>query len=473
MNLFDFVWISAFVLLVAVIFLTVKYRGQLLRNHELAARLGPIVDLDAEVRRVRQELDALATERERAGSEERDRRQKLNAQYAQAKSTYDHLSREVALLEENLEDMSFGLYTPHYTFESSESYKQELGRVFERKKVMIQAGRAAVCDTTWTVGGSSREGERMVKQSMKLMLRAFNGETDAAVAKVTWNNVTRMEERIRRAFDAINKTGTVHQIHITPQYMDLALAELRLTYEFAAKRREEQEAQRELRERMREEERAQRDFERAEKEAADEQTRYEKALVKARADVEAATGAELARATERLAEVEKRLAEAQAKMQRAMSMAQQTRCGYVYVISNLGAFGDNMHKIGMTRRLDPLDRVRELGDASVPFGFDVHAMIYSEDAPALEAAFHRQFEDRRVNRVNLKKEYFWVTLPEIEAFARQQGVAVDFVPLAEAQEFRQTCALRASAASGSTTSGPITRQTQQFHAPDSLFASTE
>lgn len=198
---------------------------------------------------------------------------------------------------------------------------------------------------------------------------------------------------------------------------------------------------------MKEEERAQRDFERAQREAATEQERYERALEKARAEVEKAQGAAIESANAKVRDLESRLAEAQAKSERAKSMAEQTRRGYIYVISNIGSFGEQVFKIGMTRRLDPLDRVRELGDASVPFQFDVHAMIYSEDAPTLEKNLHRQFADRSVNLVNMRKEFFELPLNEIEAFAKAQGSTIEFSQLAEAREFRETLALREKAAS--------------------------
>lgn len=409
-------------------------------------KYAPVIDIDGQVEKTRAELTTLTTERDEFAAADQARRTELNATYQQALATFNRLRSEVALLEENLEDISFGLYKPHYTFETSQEFKSELERVYERKKEMIRNGEAAFCAVPWQVNNSKAEGERMMKQAIKVMLRAFNGEVDAAVAKVTWNNVTRMEERIRKAYEAINKSATVNQITITGAYLDVALAELRIGYEYENKKHEEQEEQRRIREQMREEEKAQREAERAKQEAATEEARYEKALAKARLEVEKAQGEELGKVNEKVAELEKKLAEAHEKMQRAMSLAQFTKIGHVYVISNVGSFGETTFKIGMTRRLDPMDRVHELGDASVPFAFDVHAMIYSEDAPALENSFHRKFADRRMNLVNMRKEYFNVTLDEIEAFAREQNVSIEFTKVAEAREYRETLAMKEQAA---------------------------
>ena len=133
--------------------------------------------------------------------------------------------------------------------------------------------------------------------------------------------------------------------------------------------------------------------------------------------------------------------EAQANKARAIARAQMTRSGHVYIISNIGSFGEQVFKIGMTRRLDPMDRVRELGDASVPFHFDVHSIIFSEDAPGLEAALHRMFNDRRINRVNERKEFFRITIDEIAEAVRQHHGEIEIICEAEAVDYRKTLAI--------------------------------
>ncbi len=193
---------------------------------------------------------------------------------------------------------------------------------------------------------------------------------------------------------------------------------------------------------MREEERARREYEKAMAKAEQEEARYEKALAQARSELETAQGAKQAKLEAKLAELQARLAEAQANKQRAISQAQLTKTGHVYVISNIGSFGEGVYKIGMTRRLEPLDRVRELGDASVPFPFDVHAMIHSDDAPGLEAALHRRFTGRRLNLINERKEFFEVSLTEIEQAVVDHGAEIEFTRVAEAEQYRRSVALR-------------------------------
>ncbi|MBN2575300.1 MAG: DUF4041 domain-containing protein, partial [Deltaproteobacteria bacterium] len=373
---------------------------------------------------------------------------------ATSKAVYDHLRQEVALLEENIEDISFGIYKPHYDFDSSEKYKQELDALRAAQRDLIKVGRAGVCAHEWEVRGSKKEGARMQKQYLKVMLRAFNGECDSAIARVRWNNVTKMEERITKAHEAINELGGVMQMSITPQYRDLKLAELRLEYEMEERKHLEAEEQRQIKERMREEEKALREAERAKQEAEEEEERYQKALEKARAELAKAKGEALEELKLKIQHLDTALHKASEMKERANSMAQLTRSGHVYIISNIGSFGETVFKVGMTRRLNPLDRVKELGDASVPFEFDVHAMVYAEDAPALESEFHRFLETRRLNLVNPRKEFFSVTIGELEEFVNQKGLKIELTKLAEAKEYRQSLAMREKASRPQATAAP-------------------
>jgi len=216
---------------------------------------------------------------------------------------------------------------------------------------------------------------------------------------------------------------------------------MRLVHEHQEKKQAELEEQRAVRERMREEEKARLEYEKAIREAAQEQERFKKALAEAESKLANAHGAELDRLNEAITLLSKRLDEAKEKGLRAQSMAELTKSGFVYVISNVGSFGERMYKIGMTRRLDPTERIDELGDASVPFRFDIHAMIYAKDAPALESKLHEHFKSRQVNLVNDRKEFFYATIAEVEQAVRSIHGQFEFAA-AEAKEFRETMALR-------------------------------
>lgn len=363
-------------------------------------------------------------------------------QLAKLRADIEAAQRELSSVEEALEIQSFGFYKPRYGFESSTQYVARLVTIRDKQKRMISEDKAAPCDTKWTVGGSAAEGKKMVKQQSKLMLRAFNGECDAAVAKVKYDNVVTLQERITKAYEAINKLGEVQRVFISQQYLDLKLAELHLVHEHREKVQEEKEEQKRIREQMREEQKAQAEIERAKAEAERDEEAKHKALEKARADLEAsmATEKQHEKLEALVSRLENELKDALDRKAKAIARAQLTKSGHVYVLSNIGSFGEGVYKIGMTRRLDPLERVDELGDASVPFPFDVHAIIYSEDAPGLENKLHRAFAHRRVNLVNMRKEYFRVTLDEIRAEVEKLFGLVTFLLVPEAEEYRKTVA---------------------------------
>lgn len=454
---------------------TAEYKALERTHASLLERFRPIVDVEAERQRVLREIDASRAQADSSVAQARAQldadRQRVAAELARARDEHqgavvvlqqqqaraaaelrelqagvERLRLEFRLLDEESNLQSFGFYQPRYSFADSARYQAKLEQIRAAQKAMLTGKEAAICAIEWTVNGSKSEGKKQINQTLKLMLRAFNGECDATAAKVKYNNIEVMERRIRKAYEVINGLAQVQQCTISPRYLDLKLQELYLVYEYEEKLQEEKLEQRRIREQMREEELAQRELERARQEAEKEEQRYSEALRKAQEDAERASGAKQKRLQAQIAELEKRLAEAHASKARVLSRAQMTRSGHVYVISNIGSFGEQVYKIGMTRRLEPMDRVKELGDASVPFEFDVHAMIYTEDAPGLENKLHKAFHHRRVNRINERKEFFRVDLREIVEFVRTNHRAeIEVHHQAEAKEYRQTLALQQQA----------------------------
>lgn len=417
-----------------------------------AERTRVLAALDAERRRTLDGLAASKRETEAAAAaltrEADDRRRvaeegvrQLRQEIASLDVRRSQLQTEVSLLDEQAHLFSFGLYAPRYAFSDSAEYALRLERVRDEQKRMVKEKSAAVGDVAWEVNGSAAEGRKQINQTLKLMLRAFNGECDAAVAKVRYNNVHVMEARIQKTWETINSLAEVQRCRITKSYLVAKLDELHLAHEYEEKLQAEKEEQRRIREQMREEEIARREIEKAQQEAEREEDRYQQALEKAQRDVAAAVGAKQQKLQAQIAELERKLTEAHERKERAISRAQLTRSGHVYVISNVGSFGEHVYKIGMTRRLDPLDRIKELGDASVPFEFDVHAVIYSEDAPALEASLHRAFTRHRVNRVNERKEFFRVSIEAIAEAVRAERGEIEVTLAAEAAEWRKTVAM--------------------------------
>ncbi|WP_230532710.1 DUF4041 domain-containing protein [Microvirga roseola] len=288
------------------------------------------------------------------------------------------------------------------TSRDSEAYKDAIQNVREEQKQLVSLGQAVLCTKQWSIDGSAAKGKTMTNRNIRLTLRAFNNECDAAIANTRWNNVNAMEKRIVRAQEQIDKLNASNWIFITKEYLSLKLKELFLTHEYREKLKQEREERAEAARLAKEEQKLLRNMEKAQ----DEEAYYQKLLSKAKAEAAKATDLQLEAVTEPTKKLERDLADAHARVERAQATAEKTRSGYVYIVSNIGSFGDDVVKIGLTRRLDPADRIRELGDASVPFTFDTHAIIYSDDAPALERALHNEFEKYRVNAGNYRKELF-------------------------------------------------------------------
>jgi len=404
----------------------------------LKSRLKPVLEIELEAARFKATFEAEKTTILKEIAELRANAESLKKQYGIGRHRFQELQIEVRGLEEDLENVEFGLYKPHFTYSDSESYKTAIETVREKQKKTIRDARAAVCDTKWSVGGSARDGERMTAQYQKLILRAFNAESEAAIANVNWNNFRVMKTRIEKALDALNKLGTVMNISITPYYRDIRLEELELVFEAAEKKQQEREEQRRLRAEQREEERVQRELLREREDAEKDELKYQKDLDKLKESMEAAREAERGAMLDRIKALEADLAAAHDRKERAIAQAQLTKVGHVYIISNMGAFGEGVLKIGLTRRLDPVERIQELGDASVPFPFDIHAMIYSENAPDLEAKLHNRFWDRRLNWANNRKEFFRIKIDEAKDALEQLGLRIEILSVPEAREYRET-----------------------------------
>jgi hypothetical protein len=445
MNGIELLFIVFLVIIILVALGAAGYLAYLLlEKGKQLARYQNIIDLEAEESRLTNENKKLETKRMRLGQEEKE----TVASIAQLKI-------QLSSLEDEADIQSYGVYEPKYDFGSAVRYKAEIDSIRERQKQMVKEKTAVICDTDWQVQGSKTKGRKMINEQIRLMLRAFNGECDSLILKVKYNNINRIGDRIYSVYQAINKLGQSKLCQINQAYLELKIEELHLAHEYQEKRQAEAEEQRRIREQMREEQRAQRELEKAQLEAEKEEQQYQKALERAQKEIEQATGEKHDELQAEIERLNQALAEAHEKGERAKSRAEMTKSGYVYVVSNIGSFGKNIYKIGLTRRLEPLDRVKELGDASVPFQFDIHAMVFSQDAPALENQLHKAFDNRRVNRVNLRKEFFNVGLEDIKKVVHENHSEIEFTLAAEAEEYRKTQALIAREGSNlSPTSEP-------------------
>lgn len=334
---------------------------------------------------------------------------------------------------------------PSYLYETSLRYADEIKIVRESQREMIKQRKAVPYPDDLILCSDKSLNKKILDGQANLLLLAFNVECDFLIEKVSPSNLSRTLDQIESKAEQLEKSCASLKCGFSIDYVDLKFKECGLEYEYKLKKQSEQEEQRLIREQMKEEARLQKQYEEAIKDAEREELLFRRLLDKAKEELDKASGNEYSLTLAKILELEARLREAEEKGQRAKSMAEQTRRGFVYVVSNIGAFGEGVYKIGLTRRLDPQERVDELGGASVPFRFDVHAMCYSEDAPALENTLHKYFHNRRINAVNFRKEFFRVSLDEIEAAIQNLvGTDVDFIKSVKASDYYETRRLLSS-----------------------------
>jgi hypothetical protein len=353
---------------------------------------------------------------------------------ATLREQYEDALAEIELLKRDVEAMhDIGIYSYRHPLENAVDYQEALESIKGEIKAFIAEGRAIEASTRFTFDNSLAKGRKMTADLAKLMLRAYNAEAENCVRYVKAGNLNAAEKRLAGAASAIARYASMMEMHINADYHAVRVRELELTADYQMKVQEEREAAREERARLREEQQAERELraegERLEKERAHYATVLE-ALASSGSDQERQVLAT------KIAEIDRRIADNDYR-------TANIRAGYVYVISNVGSFGSHIVKIGMTRRLEPMDRVRELGDASVPFGFDVHALFFSDDAVGVETALHRRFAHVRVNRVNLRREYFYTTPAEVKiALAEIAGNLLEFNEHAEAEQYHASELMR-------------------------------
>lgn len=369
----------------------------------------------------------------------------LNKELKQLSREKENKKQELIILDEEILMQDFGLYTAKYDFVTSEQYKNKIDSLRAQQKQMIKDKTAVYYSTNWTVDGSKAKGTKMTNDNIKQILRTFNTECENVIDRVKFNNLDSMRKRIEKSFETLNKLNQTVNVGIEAEFLDLKIKELYLAYEYQVKKQDEKEEQKRIREDLREQAKLQKELQEAKKKVDKDLKHFINALdsVKGQLDKDGLTEEQKEALLDKKLELEGQVEVLTNNLKDIDYRQDNQRAGYVYIISNIGAFGENIYKIGMTRRLDPQDRIDELGDASVPFNFDVHAMIFAEDAPGLENALHKAFETRKVNMINSKREFFSVTLEEIEQVVKANyDKTVEFAKIAEAEQFRESLKIR-------------------------------
>lgn len=382
------------------------------------SRLGllDVVDLERETQRLRDEVAA--------------QRMQLHEEKATLEGELAELRQRVAVTQEEEILQEVGIYTYRHPLADSVAYRDQLKRVQDQTKAMARRdGGAIQATTSWQVNGSAAQGRKMVSDFSKLMLRAYNAEADNLSRGMKPYKLATAIDRLNKVTVAIERLGKTMSIRVSPDYHRLRIHELELAADYQEMLAREKDKEREERERLREDRKVQQEIQRERDRLDKERQHHLNALasLEASGDVEGA-----ARMREQLDDIAKALEVVDYR-------AANVRAGYVYVISNVGAFGERMIKVGMTRRLEPMERVKELSDASVPFNFDVHALFFSDDAVGVESKMHARLADRRVNRVNLRREFFYATPSEARDLLNElAGELLQFDELPEAVEFHQS-----------------------------------
>lgn len=370
-----------------------------------------------------------------------------NKEINDKKAQINELDGKIKNLKDSLVDVSdqvmyedYGLYKPRYDFANSSTFKGRLSEVRSDQKMMIKEGTAGDIFRPMLLDNSESKGHSMQKKNIKQLVRSFNVECEAAINKVTKSNIEMIEKRINRSFDQLNKLNEPNGVRLTSQYLDSKLDEAHIALEYALKKEQERELLREQRQREKEERQAQKEMaqERAKYEKDETHFQQAKDLLQNKID-NSKSEVEVESLKRKLAELQGKLDDIQEKKIKLSNRAENPTAGYVYIISNIGSFGQNVYKIGVTRRLDPMDRINELSSASVPFKFDVHALIFTDDAYKLETELHEYFDRERVNKVNKRKEFFKLDLDEIKkVLDKHKELTFDFQEIPDAPEYRDS-----------------------------------
>ena len=400
--------------------------------------------LEAKLKKLASDIEAKKSDLANLKQEIRVSREiiSLDTELILKKEELAHLNEEIAVANDNLNLQEFGFFERRYKFSDSTKYKDRLDTLRMEQKSMTKNGTAGRIISPMLLDNSKSKGRAMQNQLIKAALRGFNGEADALLVKVSVVNVDKKVKALRKAFEQLNKMYSRNLIEITYQYLELKIEELRLAAEYELQKQEEKELLREQREKEREDKKLQAEIKAKRKQLEKERDHFKKMVAKVTELLKEAKDDEVEELRRQLTEYQDKLSELDEIEEDIDYREGHATAGYVYVISNVGSFGEDVYKIGVTRRLEPLERIRELSSASVPFQFDVHALIFSEEAFALETELHNELANYKVNKVNGRKEYFKVSFDKIKGIlAAHKELTVELNEMPEAFEYRQTKAI--------------------------------
>lgn len=392
-----------------------------------------------------------AIKRESLEEELSDKETSLNAHYKEAQDNFSNeeekhnqqiaeLTQEISDLTQETEQLTSDLLISHYNFADyenlfSQDCKSKLLLLKNQEQELIKSGDAFEI--------LFLNSKKVINDNKKQILRCFQAECANLLINLSVKNIDSVRSKIAKSFESLNKIFEIDGIRLAQKMLELKLEELNLTYTFQLKQQQEKEQQKAIKEQMIEEEKVRREIERQKQKIDKDCTQFSNEVKKLMAYMQkTSSDVEKQLYIDKIKELEDKLHNLETDKKNILEREANAKAGFVYVISNIGSFGEDIYKIGMTRRLEPMDRIKELSSASVPFEFDVHAMIFSDNAPELENLLHKHFEKQSVNRVNLRKEFFHVSLDEIEQVVHDNfNDIATFTKVPAATEYRQTLSI--------------------------------
>jgi hypothetical protein len=382
---------------------------------------------------------------------EQDKQKEINIKLHEKQNQLSAIDNElkkkkeaIGFLEDEAEWQEISLYEPKYKFSTAVAYKEKLDEIRKRQKELVKNKTAGICWNEITFDGSIQKGRAMTNANIKQMLKNFNSECNITISKVKLSNRDNSIKKIKKEFETLNNLNERNFIKITPEYLNLKLQELDIAIEYELKKQEEKDKLRDEREREREERKIQKQLDDQLKKVTAQKRKLEIEMEATNNLLQKSeSNEEIELLKNKLKELELAVEKSNKDEEDIKDKRKRTGAGYVYILSNIGSFGENIYKIGVTRRDDPMGRVTELSDASVPFRFDNHVFIFSDEAFELEKELHNRFDHRRVNKVNMRKEFFNITLDDVKKIVEENKELVrSFIEKPEAQEYYDTLKLR-------------------------------
>jgi hypothetical protein len=355
------------------------------------------------------------------------------------KPVFNKLTETLNHNADQLKYIDVGLLPPTFKFDERESLKEQIEECLEKQFKLITRGGATTAYSNWEWFGSKSKGTEMVNAYQSLLLKAFNDEFDVIRKQMRHSTWDTTFTKFYKKNQQLAKLGETANVAMHQDYLLLKLEELRVWHSELIHKEELKQEKKKQQTLLREQAKQSG----GDTEDLEDDIYYRKSdLKKAQKIAQQMHGASGADMELKISRMQNEIEKLEAKFERATSQAQLTKAGYIYVISNIGSFGEGVVKIGMTRRLEPMDRVNELGDASVPFKFDVHTLTFVNDAPRIEKTLHRKFNDKRVNVENYRKEFFKVTPLEVSYAIEELGIECDWFFDVEAKEYRESLLIR-------------------------------